>query len=291
MFKVGDFEIHLIQESIMNVDGGGAFGLVPRQLWTRYITPNDDNIIPMCQTCLYVKANGQHIIVDTGFGSKISKKLRRIYRIEADGGLLRALMQLGLTPEDIDLVIDTHLHCDHSGGNTSLDEDGNLVATFPNAEYVVQGGEYEDAMRPNERTAATYFPENYELLVKSGQMRLLDGDTQIAEGITGIVTPGHTPYHMSIRFENNGEHAAFLCDLATFAVHFERLAWMTAYDVEPLRTLETKRIWQRWAIEQDAIVIFPHDIARPMGRLRESDFGVPSLEVIEEPFIGISSSD
>ncbi|MEO1287875.1 MAG: MBL fold metallo-hydrolase [Chloroflexota bacterium] len=285
MLKIGDFEMHLIKESIMNVDGGGAFGLIPRKLWSRYVKPDADNLIPMSQNCLYVKAHGKHIVVDTGIGSKLTKRLRRMYQIENENGLVTALAQLGITPSEIDLVINTHLHFDHAGGNTIWDDDGNIQATFPNAEYVVQRGEYDDAMHPNERTSATYFPDNYVPLVENSQMRLLDGDTEILEGITGIVTPGHTPFHMSIRFESQSEHGAFVCDLASFAVHFERLAWMTAYDVEPLRTMETKRIWQQWAIDHEATLIFPHDVTRPVGRLRASDVGVPILETIDEAFV------
>ncbi|MDQ7024716.1 MAG: MBL fold metallo-hydrolase [Anaerolineae bacterium] len=287
MIKIGDIEIHLINDCRVMVDGGGAFGLVPRILWQRYFKPTDDNMIPMNQTCLFVRANGKNIIVDTGLGTKLNDKVRRIFRIEAEGGLLTGLAKLGVLPEEIDLVIDTHLHSDHAGGNTKFVEGSTdeVEATFPNAEYVVQRREYEDAMQPNERTAATYFPFNYQPLVESGQMRLLDGDEELLPGITGIVTPGHTPAHMSIRFESKGEHAAFLCDLASYAVHFERIAWMTAYDVEPLRTLETKRIWQQWALDNDAIVIFPHDVKRPIGRLTQTERGAIIVEAIDEPYV------
>jgi len=284
MLTIGDIEIHLINDCLTMVDGGGAFGLVPRKLWQRYFIPTEDNLIPMTQTCLFVRVGDQNIIVDTGRGTKLDDKTRRIYRIRSEGGLLRGLAKLGVSPDDINLVIDTHLHSDHAGGNTSYDADGEIVPTFPNAEYVVQTREYDDAMRPNERTSATYYPINYEPLVKNGQMRLLDGDTELAAGIWGVVTPGHTPGHMSVRFESNGESAAFLCDLATYAVHIERIGWMTAYDVEPLRTLETKRVWQRWAIDNDAILIFPHDVKRPIGRLVQTSSKNPALDPIDEPY-------
>ncbi len=287
MLKIGDFEIHLMNDARTMVDGGGAFGLVPRKLWSKYFMPDEDNMIPMNQTCLYVKAGDKNIVVDTGMGSKLDSRTRRIFQISQEGGLLRGLARLGLQPEDIDLVIDTHLHSDHAGGNTSW-KDGNpeeIVPTFPNAEYVVQRREYEDALKPNERTRATYFAENITPVMESGQLRLLDGDTELAPGIWGIVTPGHTPGHMAVRFESKGQHAAFLCDMATYAVHFERLGWMTAYDVEPLVTLETKRIWQQWALENDAIVIFPHDATRPLGRLTQSEGGTISLEPIDEPYV------
>ncbi|MBE2272390.1 MAG: MBL fold metallo-hydrolase, partial [Anaerolinea sp.] len=141
-----------------------------------------------------------------------------------------------------------------------------------------------DAMQPNERTRATYILANYEPLVASGQMRLLDGDVEIAPGIWGIVSPGHTPAHMSVRIERGGQHAAFVCDLASYAIHFERLGWMTAYDVEPLRTLESKRVWQQWALETDALLIFPHDSVRPMGRLTEDEKGRRVVVKLEEPY-------
>ncbi|MGJ3237682.1 MAG: MBL fold metallo-hydrolase [Anaerolineae bacterium] len=285
MLKIGQIEIHLINDCLTWVDGGGAFGLVPRKLWQRYFTPDEDNLIPMTQTCLYVKAGDQQIVIDTGLGTKLTDKARRIFQIEGEGGLIRGLAQLGVQASDIDLVINTHLHADHCAGNTQWDDDGAVVASFPNAEYVVQQREYEDAMHPNERTSATYLPINYQPLYEAGQMRLLDGDTELAPGVWGIITRGHTPAHMSVRFESGDEHGAFLCDLATYAVHFERLGWMTAYDVEPLHTLETKRIWQRWALKHDAVVIFPHDSKRPIGRLSASEQGAISVIALDEPFV------
>lgn len=273
MIKVGEFEIHIINDATSYVDGGGAFGLVPRKLWQHYFQPDADNLIPMNQNCLLVRAYGKNIVVDTGLGEKLDEKGQRFWNLKRTGGLRRGLAHVGIQPEEVHLVIDTHLHSDHCGGNTIWKDAaaGEVAPMFPNAEYVVQQREYEDAMHPNERTRATYLAYNYHPLVQSGQLRLLEGDTEILPGITIIVTPGHTPGHTSVRFESQGRHAAFLCDLATYAVHFERLAWMTAYDVEPLRTLETKRLWQRWALLTNAILIFPHDGQRAVGRLTEKE--------------------
>ena len=287
MLTIGDIEIHLINDCRVMVDGGGPFGLVPRVLWQRTMKPDENNLVPMNQTCLFIQANGKKIIVDTGLGTKLNDKGRRIWQIEGEGGLLTGLGKLGIQPADIDLVIDTHLHSDHAGGNTRFKEGTieEVEATFPNAEYLVQRREYEDAMQPNERTAATYLPFNYQPLVENGQMRLLDGDTEILPGITGVITPGHTPGHMSVCIESGGKSAFFICDLASYAVHFERLGWMTAYDVEPLVTLETKRIWQKWAIEKDAIVIFPHDAYRPIGRVIQTENGKIQIDPIDEPYV------
>ena len=246
MIQLGDFKLHLLNDCTVRVDAGGAFGLVPRVLYAAaFLPPDEDNLLPMTHHNLLVQAHGKNILLDSGYGSKMTEKQRGYFHYEQyNGGTLGGLARLGLSPEDIDLVIDTHLHNDHCGGNTAYAEDGSLVPVFPNAEYVVQRREYEDASHPNERTRATYIAANFRPLMESGQMRLLDGDTEFVPGVCGVVTPGHTPGHMSVRLESGGQHAAFVCDLATYCVHFERLGWMTAYDLEPMITLETKRQWQ-----------------------------------------------
>ena len=285
MLQIGDIHIHLINDGEHWIDPGGMYGLVPRALWRTYSTPDDDQLIQSALNCLLVQAGGKNIIVDTGYGDKLSEKMQRNLKMQRrGGGLPGGLARLNLSPEDIDLVIDTHLHGDHASGNTVIEPDGTVRPTFPNAEYVTQRREYEDAMRPNERTRATYHRENYEPLVQSGQMRLLEGDTELAPGVRGVVTPGHTPAHMSVIFESGGQHAMFVCDMSSFAVHFERLGWMTAYDVEPLVTLETKRRWQKWALAHDATLIFPHEPLRPAGRLTEAE-GKLTVVSLNEPYV------
>lgn len=282
MFQIGSIEVHLLNGGNVMVDGGGAFGLVPRILWSRHQPPNEQHMIPMCLNCLLIKADGKNILVDTGMGSKMPPKLVAQWQLTYPyGTLFEGLARLGLQAEAIDLVINTHLHADHCENNTKLGEEGSILPNFPNAEHVVQRREYEDAMHPNERTQATYILANYEPLMKTGQLRLLDGDTELLPGIEGIVTPGHTPGHMSVKISVGDEHLFFACDLATYSVQFEKLAWMTAYDVEPLVTLETKRKWQRWAIETNAIIVFPHDTTRLAARLTE-DSGKPSLLALNE---------
>ncbi|MBN2470445.1 MAG: MBL fold metallo-hydrolase [Anaerolineae bacterium] len=283
-FRVGDLEIHLLHEALVKVDAGGAFGLVPRALWSRFLPPDADNMVPMPLHNLALRAGGKTIMIDTGIGDKLPEKWRAIWRLERPhGGLVAGLARLGIAPEDVDLVIDTHLHADHCGGNTRLAEDGRVVPVFPNAEYVVHRREYADASQPNERTRATYLPENFEPLQKSGQLRLLDGEEEaLAPGVSAVRTPGHTPGHLSVRFESAGQHALFVCDMASYSIQFAKLGWMTAYDVEPLVTLETKRRWQAWALAHDALLIFPHDHQVPAGRLALDERGQPVIR--PEPF-------
>lgn len=279
MIQIGEIEIHLINDARVWVDYGGVFGLVPPVLWSRYMTPDAQNRLPMDHHCLLVRAAGQTIVVETGIGTKLDPKISAFLSVERpSGGLVAGLAAHGVRPEEVDVVINTHLHSDHCGGNTYYDEDRQLRPTFPNAEYRVQRLEYADAILPNERTRGTYFPENFKLLYESGQLCLLDGPHEVVPGMRCVVTPGHTRAHQSIVFESGGQSALYVADLATMSVHFARLGWMTAYDVEPLVTLETKRVWQQWALERDALLVFVHEPNIPVGRLVEKEPG--KLEVI-----------
>ncbi len=261
VFQIGDMQITVLNDGIVKVDAGGPFGLTPRALYKNILMPDEANMVPMMLHCLLVRAAGKTIVVDTGLGDKLNNKQRSIWGLEQPGGgLLAELARLGVQPGDVDLVIDTHLHADHCAGNTQFNANMTGVGpTFPNAEYVTQRHEYEDAMRPNERTRATYISVNYEPLVESGQMRLLDGSTEIVPGVFGEVMRGHTPAMMGIRFTAGDQHALFMSDLASYAIHFSRLGWMTAYDVEPLETLESKRHWRQWALDTKALLLFQHD--------------------------------
>ncbi len=278
MFQIGEYEVHILNGGNVLVDGGGAFGLIPRVMWSQYQTPNSDHMIPMSLNCLLIKGPGKNVLVDVGMGNKLDRRMERLWHITHPHGKLdKGLARLGLTPENIDLVINTHLHGDHCEANTKFDKDGNVVPMFPNAEHVVQRQEYEDAMAPNERTRATYIPLNYEPLAQTGQLRLLEGDEELLPGIHAVLTPGHTPGHMGVQISVGDDHLFFPCDLATYAVHFERLPWMTAYDLEPLVTMEVKRKWQQWAVETNAIVIFPHDTTLMAARLTENEKGRKKL--------------
>ena len=281
MHSVGDIDIHLFNDTTSWVDPGGIFGLVPRVLWSRYLQEDDRHLLPLANHNLLIRAAGKNIIVDTGFGNCLSESQQKRYGMRQTDGTHAGLAAIGVSAADIDIVINTHLHDDHCTGNFRVSPDGERRPAFPNADYLVQRREYEDAIAPNERTRATYNLDNYVPLYRSGQLRLLDGDSDIAPGIRALATPGHTPGHMSLRMESGGEHAAFVCDLASLAVHMERLAWMTAYDVEPLVTLETKRRWQAWALETNALLIFPHDVNRPAGYLTRNEKGRLIVEALE----------
>ncbi len=281
MYRIGDIEIYLFNDAVTSFDPGGLFGLVPRALWSRHYPADERHLVKAANHNLLIRSGQCNIIVDTGYGNCATASQRKHSHMTAMDGTHKGLAALGIAPADINIVLDTHLHDDHCTGNFRRDADGARKPAFPNAEYLVQRREYEDASAPNERTRATYSAKNFASLYNSGQMHLLDGDAEIAPGVRAQLTPGHTPGHMSVRIESGGQQAAFLCDLASLAIHFERLAWMTAYDVEPLVTLETKRIWQRWALETKALLVFPHDLLMPAGRLSQTESGRLKIQPVD----------
>jgi len=276
---IGKVEIEVVSDGTVLEDGGGAFGLVPRVLWERIIAPDELNRIPYVLRCLLIRSSGKTILVDTGYGDKLTAKERERLNLYGERRLLRALERLGVRAEDVDIVINTHLHADHCGGNT-MNQGGEVVPTFPNAEYWIQRRELADARYPNERTRGTYFAENFLPLEATGQLRILWGDTQVTPEVRCWVTPGHTRAHQAVVIENEGESAIFLGDACARAVSLERLAWVPAYDVEPMESIETKRRLRDWALRTDALLIFQHDLAMAAGRVRAVE-GEPGRFVVE----------
>ncbi len=269
--QLGDVELHIVGDGDFLVDGGGVFGLVPKTLWERVARPDEGNRLRTALHCLLIVSAGKRILVDTGLGSKLSPKDQELYGVRrTQGGLLEALQRLGWGPDDIDMVVNTHLHWDHSGGNTLLKE-GIAVPAFPRAKYLVQRLEWADATYPNERTRNTYFADNFLPLQQSGQLSLLSGDSRITKHVRCFVTRGHTRAHQSVAIESNGQTALFLGDLASRPVYLERLGWISAFDTEPLETLETKRALREWALERHALLFFQHDLGMPMGYLHRQD--------------------
>ncbi len=284
---LADIRIHVLSDGLVWWDGGGMFGLTPKVLWRRIIQEDELNRVPMMLRTLLIEAAGKRILVDTGIGDKISEKVRRQINLQGRARLLSDLATLGVRPEDIDIVVLTHLHNDHCGGNTYLDETGVVMPTFPNAEYWVQRRELADALFPNERTRGTYFRENVEPLEKRGQLHIIDGDTDVVPGVWTTLTPGHTASHQCVIIEGEGEYAIFLADAVSWGVFFEHLAWVPAYDLEPMVSIHTKKRLARWALRHDAWLIFQHDARFGVGKLEEVNgrFVVHPLEASRSSII------
>ena len=272
--QLGRWRLHAIQAGGQQLDGGAMFGVVPKTLWERRIAADARNRIPLGMRCLLIEHEDGLVLIDTGLGNKESAKFHDIYGIDngydpvaAVGrtALEAGLAAAGYAPSDITLVINTHLHFDHAGGNTYRDEDGAILPAFPRAEYVVQRGELEYALAANERTAASYFPANWSAVQAAGQVTLLDGDTELRPGIRVRRTPGHTPHHQSVILTSAGETLCFLGDLVPTAHHLP-LPWIMGYDVEPLVTLESKRALLHDAVRGEWLLAFEHDADTGFGR-------------------------
>ena len=281
---VGAIRIHALEAGTQWLDGGAMFGVVPRPLWSRHAPPDDRNRIPLALRCLLIEAPGALVLVDTGIGNKESERFHQIYGVDNAGTPTRledAIRAAGFAPDDVDIVVSTHLHFDHAGGNTRLRSVGDVVPSFPDAEYVVQDAEFRFAHRHNERIRASYLPDNFDPIEKAGLWRFVEGEADVTEGVSVIPTPGHTPHHQSVLIQSDGETACFLADVCPTVAHLP-LPWIMGYDLEPLVTLESKReLWER-AFRDDWLLIFEHDPVVPWGRL-DPDVDRPALRAPDDP--------
>lgn len=289
--SIGKLRCHLLEGGDQRLDGGAMFGVVPKPLWSKRVQADERNRIPLAMRCLLIEHPDGLVLVDTALGDKEDQKFLDIYGVDNLGNpgptrLEDAIRAAGHTPEEVRWVMNTHLHFDHAGGNTLLaDAAGKAEGAgipssaapahrlaFPNATYIVQKNELEFARHTNERTRASYLPPNFEPVARAGKWRLLDGEGEILPGISARLTPGHVPWHQSIVVANGGETAVFLGDVIPTSAHLP-LVYIMGYDLEPLRTLESKRSLLHDAVKGSWSFIFEHDPRVAMGRVIEDSKG------------------
>jgi glyoxylase-like metal-dependent hydrolase (beta-lactamase superfamily II) len=292
-FQVGGLRCHTLEGGLQRLDGGAMFGVVPRILWRTRIEPDERNRIPLAMRCVLVEHPDGLVLIDTGLGNKEDSKFLDIYGVENQGlegatQLEDALAAAGFLPRDVKWVINTHLHFDHAGGNTTMDPDlendprRRIRPTFPEATYMVQRNELEFARHTNERTRASYLPHNFEPVAAANRWRLLDGDAEVLPGISVRVTPGHVPFHQVVVLRNGGETAVFVGDLFPTTAHLP-LPWIMGYDLEPLRTLESKRSLLADAVAGGWRLIFEHDPRTVMAVPVQEGKGIGLRDVIGVP--------
>jgi glyoxylase-like metal-dependent hydrolase (beta-lactamase superfamily II) len=246
----------ILNDGVLKLDGGSVFGQVPKVAWENSVTTDRKNRITLGLNCLLLQVAGKNVLVDTGVGPKENEKDKENLGL-VPSRLLKGLKGVGLTPKDINAVILTHLHFDHCGGCTRLDRAGNLVPTFPKATYYVQSQCWEDASNPNERCFASHRPENFVPIEERGQLKLLDGDSEIFPGLSVIVTDGHSKGHQMVMFNHGGERVVFLGDIVPTHHHLN-LPVISAFDYSPEGTLEQKRDILMDAERQGWLIVFPH---------------------------------
>lgn len=269
-FRLGKFEVFGFREGYFMLDGGAMFGVVPKTLWEKACPSDGKNRIRLGLNSLVVRTPSAVVLIETGIGTKSDQKFSGIYCIETEPGLVPALAGAGFRPEDIDFVINTHLHFDHCGGNTRRDDSGRVVPVFPRARYIIQKGEWEAAVRPNERDRASYLTENFVPVRDAGLVDLVEGDREVTPGVEVVVSPGHTRRHQCVLVRSGGQTLCFLGDLVPTAAHV-RLAYIMSYDLYPVETLETRKSLYAQAIAGDWILGFVHDPVHFFGKVRKTN--------------------
>jgi glyoxylase-like metal-dependent hydrolase (beta-lactamase superfamily II) len=267
--KLHDFELTIVSDGTFWLDGGAMFGVVPKALWDRLNPADEHNRIKLSLSCLLIKTPRHTVLVDTGIGADLKDRFCDLYRIERDAGLLRGLGELGVMPDDIDYVINTHLHFDHCGGNTVKQGDA-YIPVFKRAQYVIQEREWYDANHPNERTKASYLEQHFTPIEKAGQLMLVDGDHEVVRGITVKCTNGHTRGHQSVLIEANGMKAMYLGDLIPTTSHI-KIPYIMGYDLYPLDIIAKKKEILDMAARENWLLIFEHDPKVSFGYVSEKE--------------------
>jgi glyoxylase-like metal-dependent hydrolase (beta-lactamase superfamily II) len=271
--KLGEFELVPLLDGRFRLDGGAMFGVVPKPLWEKRAAADDRNRISLAMRPLLVRraSDGAPVmLIDAGLGGKTAAKFNDIYGVDRSTNLQTGLAALGIVPEDIPVVLASHLHFDHAGGFTEADGTGGVRPAFPRARYLINRGEWEDATHPNERNRASYLPENFLPLLDAGVVDFLQDDASVTADVRVRRTGGHTRCHQIVQIESGGRTAVFAADLIPTTAHLDE-PWIMGYDLYPMETLAFKRAFLREAIEGGYLMFFEHDPAVACGYIRERD--------------------
>lgn len=266
---LGDFELIAVSDGIYHLDGGAFFGVVPKVMWSKKVQANETNHVPVGLNSVVVRTGRQTILIETGIGNKMPERLVKIFGQPAK--LLDNLAAAGIAPEDVDIVINSHLHFDHCGWNTVI-RNGQAVPTFPKAKYYAAQGEWEHGRRQLERDAVSYMSDNYDPLIKNGQMQLLHEDQEVLPGISVKVFPGHTQHMWGIVVQSGGKTACYISDLIPTQAHID-LTWVMAFDLFPLQTIESRKRYYERSIAEKWLTMFTHDPEIPWAYIEKDERG------------------
>jgi glyoxylase-like metal-dependent hydrolase (beta-lactamase superfamily II) len=263
--SLGNFELTVLSDGTYPIDGGAFFGVVPKVMWSKRMEPDERNFITAGLNSLLIRTGERNVLIETGIGSKLSERMIKIYGQPAK--LLDNLAAAGIAPEDIDIVINTHLHFDHCGWNT-VRKDGRIVATFPKATYYAQEDEWKHGRLQLERDAVSYISANYDPLIESGQMKLLRGDQEVVPGISVKISAGHTANMQAVIVTSGSKTACYISDLIPTSAHVD-LTWVMSYDLYPLQTIESRKRYYATALPEKWLTVFTHDHATPWGYVEQ----------------------
>jgi glyoxylase-like metal-dependent hydrolase (beta-lactamase superfamily II) len=267
--KFGQFEIRTFVEQKFKLDGGSMFGVIPKMMWGKMWPSDENNLIPMVVNLFVLKAHGKNMIFDIGLGDTLSIREKKVYNTDGVSNLEPGLKKLGLTPDDIDVVILTHLHTDHCGGGVKREGD-EYVPRFKNARYIINREEWEAAIHPDERTSAVYVAERLLPLEQAGLVSFIDEGTDLFPGIRAVHTGGHTDDHFALEIESEGHAVFYYADIFP-SQHHMRVPFVPATDLAPRESMAAKREALKRIVDKDVIMAFDHDIDAPLVKFTEKD--------------------
>ena len=267
---LGDFELTVVNDGKYYLDGGAMFGVVPKPMWEKVLPADEQNRIHMAMNSLVIRTGSDTILVDTGAGNKLPDKTRKIFDIQEC--LLERLGEASIAPDEITVVINTHLHFDHAGWNTRRRANGVVVPSFPRAKYYFQKGELAHAHVQHERDRVSYLTDNYDPLVANGQAILLEGAAEIVPGVRVELFPGHTDHHQVVIVESQGKTAAYVGDLIPSTAHLNP-TWVMAYDLAPITSIENRKRYYQSAIPEGWLTVFTHEPQTPWGVIQKDEAG------------------
>jgi glyoxylase-like metal-dependent hydrolase (beta-lactamase superfamily II) len=267
---LGDLELTPLLDGFFRLDGGAMFGVVPKPLWEKRAAADERNRILLGMRPLLVRGSTKTVLIDAGIGGKMDPKSVEIYGIDRGRNLDHSLADAGVTADDVELVLASHLHFDHAGGFTERTAGGALAPRFRNARYVARTAEWEDATHPHERNRASYLADNFVPLRDAGVLDLMPDDGSVVPGLRVRRTGGHTMHHQIVMIESRGRTAVFAADLIPTTAHIDP-PWIMGYDLYPMDTLAFKRAFVREAIDREYVIFFEHDPTVVSGYIREKD--------------------
>ncbi len=269
--QIGDYRVEVIPDTEFRLDGGAMFGVVPRNLWAQVCQPDDQNRIRMNMNCVFIDAGDEKVLIETGIGEKWTQRETAMYGIERERSLTETLQaKTGVAADEITIVVNTHLHFDHAGGNTTKNIDGGVVPAFKNARYFVSAAELKHAETPSERDRASYLMDNWVPLRDSGQLEVKEGDYEVVLGLRMQTEPGHNRSMQCWRLDRGDQTVFGFADLIPMRAHL-RLPWIMGYDLFPLETLEAKKRLLPKAVKENWLCLFYHDPDAPLCRLAMED--------------------
>jgi glyoxylase-like metal-dependent hydrolase (beta-lactamase superfamily II) len=285
--QLGDYRIEIIPDTEFRLDGGAMFGVVPRVIWERVCPPDELNRVRLNMNCVFIETPSERILIETGIGEKWTEKQLEMYGIFRRQPFAETLFEkTGCRPEDISIVINTHLHFDHAGGNTIRDLGFGIadfgsrkpIPQFPNARYFVSESEFKHAENPSERDHASYLAENWQPVLESGQMELKPDVYEAVEGLRIENVRGHSETMQTWKLTRGGTTVYGFADLIPTRHHLP-LPWIMSYDLYPTETLDFKKRILPEAVKENWLCLFYHDFKMPLCRLIEQDGKIKTTKI------------